>query len=66
MISLSISGVCNGCENIDLQLAEREFFLGDKMIKQYELMCRHSSVCGKLLEENKKNLMRAKEIEKTE
>lgn len=51
MISMSISGVCNGCMDIDLKLKEATFQAGDQEYKLYQLDCTHAHVCGKLLEE---------------
>ena len=48
MIGLIISGCCSGCEDIDLDLITHDYFLGAIPVKQYELRCSHSRVCGKL------------------
>ena len=51
MISLSITGVCNACQYIDLHLREASGWAGDKKYTRYQLECSHSQVCNKLLEE---------------
>ena len=48
MVSLTISGCCNGCPYIELNL---QHYFGDAL-KYYELHCEHASVCSRLEKES--------------
>lgn len=64
MISLSISGVCNGCWEIDLKMRESTYWCdGGKGHRIYYIECSHAAVCGKLLEEMKNRRISAPEDE---
>ena len=63
MISMSITGLCNTCQNIDLHLREATVWAGDKQYVRYQLECSHAAVCGKLLEEMENRRISAPEEE---
>lgn len=63
MISMSITGVCNVCQYIDLHLREASVWAGDKEYTRYQLECSHSQVCNKLFEEMRNGRISAQEDE---
>ena len=51
MIGMIISGCCNNCPHIDLDLDSKGMWTGEHLIKQYSLCCTHEKVCGRLEKE---------------
>jgi len=55
MISLKVSGCCNECREIDLELDH--FWYGPQ--KVYTLHCAHEKVCGRLEEEQRAEILKS-------
>ena len=53
MVTLTISGCCNGCRYSDLELKKNDLFFAYKApnIPPYSLRCTHQEVCGALAKE---------------
>lgn len=58
MIALSISGCCNGCEYIQLELNQERIEVTGHFYPKPSLCCIHAPVCGFLAEERSKHPMR--------
>ena len=58
MVAMTISGCCNECEWIELDLDDRCFVLDGKRQHYYTLSCVHEKVCGRLEEEARRRALK--------